>query len=83
MADFERRYEDLTVDHGNAVRHYRLGNALAARQDSGEASAEDLRGAMIHYKALVDELRKGEPPGATRACLFGSICAGAKSPVAG
>ena len=56
MADFERRYEDLTVDHGEVARHYRDGRALTARQKRGEASTEDLRQAMKHYEVLFDEL---------------------------
>ena len=56
MADFDRRYEDLTVDHGDVARHYRDGHELAARQERGEGSTEDMRQAMKHYEALYDEL---------------------------
>lgn len=56
MGDFERRYEDLTVDHGEVARHYRAGHEIAERQSGGDASTEDLRQAMIHYEALFDEM---------------------------
>ncbi len=56
MADFDRRYEDLTVDHGEVARHYREGHDLAMRQGRGEATTEDLRQAMIHFEALFDDL---------------------------
>lgn len=56
MADFERRYEDLTVDHGEVARHYREGHEITMRHERGEASTEDLRQAMIHFEALFDEL---------------------------
>ena len=56
MADFDRRYEDLTVDHGEVARHYRAGHELALKQEQGTATTEDLRQAMIHYEALFDEL---------------------------
>ena len=56
MADFDRRYEDLTVDHGEEARHYRAGHDLAERSMRGEASTEDLRQAMKHYEALFDHL---------------------------
>ena len=56
MADFSRRYEDLTVDHGDVARHYRHGHDLALRQERGEASTEDLRQAMKHYETLFDDL---------------------------
>lgn len=56
MADFDRRYEDLTVDHAEVARHYREGHELTTRHERGEASTEDLRQAMIHFEALFDEL---------------------------
>ena len=56
MADFDRRFEDLTVEHAGVARHYREGHILAERQTRGEASTEDLRQALKHYEALFDEL---------------------------
>jgi hypothetical protein len=56
MADFDRRYEDLTVDHGEVARHYRDGHEIVMRHQQGQASTEDLRQAMIHFEALFDDL---------------------------
>src|SRR5690606_594655 len=56
MADFDRRYEDLTVDHGEVARHYRDGHAITEQHRLGKASTEDLRQAMIHFEALFDDL---------------------------
>lgn len=56
MADFDRRYEDLTVDHAEVARHYRDGHDIVVRDGRGEASTEDLRQAMIHFEALFDDL---------------------------
>ncbi len=56
MADFDRRYEDLTVDHGEVARHYREGHDIVLRHGRGQASTEDLRQAMIHFEALFDDL---------------------------
>lgn len=56
MADFDRRYEDLTVDHGEVARHYRDGHEITLRHQRGQASTEDLRQAMIHFEALFDDL---------------------------
>ena len=56
MADFDRRYEDLTVDHGEVARHYRDGHEIALRHERGQASTEELRQAMIHFEALFDDL---------------------------
>jgi hypothetical protein len=56
MANFDRRYEDLTVDHGEVARHYREGHDVVLRHGKGQASTEDLRQAMIHFEALFDDL---------------------------
>jgi len=56
MADFDRRYEDLTVDHCEVARHYRDGHEITLRHERGQASTEDLRQAMIHFEALFDDL---------------------------
>jgi hypothetical protein len=56
MADFDRRYEDLTVDHGEVARHYRDGHEITLRHERGQASTEDMRQAMIHFEALFDDL---------------------------
>lgn len=56
MADFDHRYEDLTVDHPDVARHYREGHAIAERHGAGAATTEDMRQAMKHYEALYDHL---------------------------
>lgn len=56
MADFDRRYEDLTVDHADIARHYREGHTVIDGHNRGSASTEDMRRAMKHYEALFDHL---------------------------
>jgi hypothetical protein len=56
VSDFEQRAGDISVDHPNVVEHYRAGHDIAIRHERGEASTEDLRQAMIHYRALFDNL---------------------------
>ena len=56
MADFDRRAEDLTVDHANVVDHYRAARDVAARHSKHEASTEDLRQALVHYRELFADL---------------------------
>lgn len=56
MADFDRRYEDLTVNHGDVARHYREGRQIVDRHTSGGVSTEEMRQAMKHYEALFDRL---------------------------
>lgn len=54
MGDFDRRYEDLTVDHGTVARHYRDGHDIAEKR--GDATTEEMRRALNHYEKLYDEL---------------------------
>jgi hypothetical protein len=56
MADFEQRTADISVDHPEVVERYRAAHGIALAQDAGHASTDDLREAMIHYRALFDEL---------------------------
>jgi hypothetical protein len=54
--DFDQRADDLSVDHPTVVQHYRSAHDIALRHSRGEASTEDLRTAMINYRALFDDL---------------------------
>ena len=56
IVDFERRSADLSVDHPEVVQNYRSAHDIAIRHARGEADTEDLRQAMIHYRALFEEL---------------------------
>src|SRR5687768_5453358 len=56
MADFDQRTADVSVDHPAVVEHYRAARAIAVRNDGGQASTEDLRQAVIHYRALFEDL---------------------------
>ena len=53
MGDFDRRYEDLTVNHGQVARDYRAGHQIAHMNG---ATTEDLRQALQHYEALFTEM---------------------------
>lgn len=54
--DFEQRAADVSVDHPALVENYRIAHDIALRHDKREASTEDLRRAMIHYRSLFDDL---------------------------
>lgn len=56
VATFEQRTEDLSVDHAEAVAHYRTAHAIAESHARGEKRTEELRQAMIHFRALFDDL---------------------------
>jgi hypothetical protein len=60
VADFEQRAADLSVAHGPVVEHYRAARVIAVRHARGEAGTEDLRQAMVHYRALFEDLLETE-----------------------
>jgi hypothetical protein len=47
---------DLSVDHANVLDHYRAAYDISQRAADNAASTEDLRQAMIHYRALFQDL---------------------------
>jgi len=56
MGDFERQAGDISVDHPTIVASYRAAQAITVRHDRGLADTEELRQAVVHYRALFDEL---------------------------
>jgi len=60
VVDFEQRAADISVDHPLVLMNYRTAHETALRQTRGQASTEDLRQAMVHYRTLFEEL-VGEP----------------------
>jgi len=56
MDDFEQRAADISVDHPDVVATYRSAHAVFVSQREGTATTEDLRHAMVDYRALFDEL---------------------------
>jgi hypothetical protein len=63
---FEQRAADVSVDHPLVIENYRAAHEIALRQTRGQASTEDLRQAMIHYRTLFEDLA-GEPELVPRA----------------
>jgi len=54
--DFEQRAADISVDHPQVVDDYRAAQAIASANERSEASTEDLRQALVHYRSLFEEL---------------------------
>jgi hypothetical protein len=57
---------DLSVEHSGTLDRYRAAEEISGRATAGTASTEDLRQAMVHYRALFAELL-GEPAGGVPA----------------
>ena len=66
MSDFEQRAADISVDHPIVVSNYRTAHAIALQLRNGEVNTEDMRRAMIHYRALFDEMVQVTRPVARR-----------------
>ena len=58
VEDFEQQAADVSVDHPEVVEHYRKAHAIHSERS---ASTEDLRQAMVHYRALFAELLETPP----------------------
>jgi len=65
VTDFEQQAADVSVDHPEVVRNYRAGHSVAQSARKGEATTEELRQAVLNYRALFAELL-GEPAAAGR-----------------
>jgi hypothetical protein len=66
VGDFEQRAADVSVDHPSVVTDYRAAREIAVRNNSGKATTEDLRQAMVHYRSLFEELLETTPQNTRR-----------------
>jgi hypothetical protein len=57
---YDQTVADLSVQHASTLDHFRAAHDISQNAAAGAASTEDLRQAMIHYRALFAELL-GEP----------------------
>jgi hypothetical protein len=62
IGNFDQRAADISVDHPMVVENYRAAHDIALRHSRGQASTEDLRKAMVHYRSLFDELLEDSYP---------------------
>ena len=60
MEDFDSRAELISVDHPTVVENYRSAHDAYLAYDRGDASTEDLRQAMVHYRSLFGELLESD-----------------------
>jgi hypothetical protein len=56
VEDFESRNDMAAVDHPDVVEHYRAAHQIHSANASGHADTEELRSALLHYRALFDVL---------------------------
>jgi hypothetical protein len=60
MDEFDQRAADISVDHPEVVENYRAAHRISIAEGKGEATTEDLRKAVIHYRALFNELLEAD-----------------------
>ncbi|MER7416405.1 hypothetical protein ABT346_06390 [Micromonospora peucetia] len=63
--EFSDQIAHLSVEHARTLGHYRDAHEIHLRNSRGEASTEELRQAVVHYRALFADLL-GEEPVAAR-----------------
>jgi hypothetical protein len=56
VSDFDQNAADLSVDHPRVVENYRIAHEIALREGQGVSNTEDLRKAMVSYRALFEDL---------------------------
>lgn len=53
---YEQQLSDLSVEHASTIDRYRQAHDISSQAEAKKASTEDLRQAMVHYRALFTEL---------------------------
>jgi hypothetical protein len=56
MSEFEQQAADISVEHPSVVSDYRAAHDIATRAERGDATTEDLRVAMQHYRNLFEHV---------------------------
>jgi hypothetical protein len=56
VSDHDELLAQLSVDHARSLDHFRDGHSINETNLRGEATTEQLRQAMVHYRALLADL---------------------------
>jgi len=59
--DYDDQLSHLSVEHARTLDHYRKAHDINERNARGEATTEQLRQALVHYRALFADLLGTEP----------------------
>lgn len=63
--DYDEQVAQLSVDHASTLERYRAAHDIHVRHERGEATTEELRQAIVDYRALFSELLGEDPVEAT------------------
>jgi glutathione S-transferase len=56
VGEFDQRADLISVDHPHVVENYRIAHTIHIRNQSHQATTEELREAMLRYRSLFDDL---------------------------
>jgi hypothetical protein len=56
VEDYDTRVADLSVEHAGTLEHYREAHEINKVNERGQATTEQLRQALMHYRALFADL---------------------------
>lgn len=56
LGDYRRHLAHLSLRHPRLAEHYRAGHAIIHDHEPGKTTTEDLRQALLHFRALLDEV---------------------------
>jgi hypothetical protein len=59
--EFDQQVADLSVEHARPLEHYRAAHDIHQANERGQATTEQLRQALVHYRALFTDLLGTEP----------------------
>lgn len=59
--NYEEQLAHLSVEHAQTLGHYRDAHEIHLRNERGEASTEQLRQAVVHYRELFADLLGADP----------------------
>jgi FtsZ-interacting cell division protein ZipA len=57
---YEQQARDLSVEHAETLKHYRIAHEINGRVGGGDSSTEEMRNAMVHYRAMFEELLRDD-----------------------
>ncbi|MFI1916632.1 hypothetical protein [Nocardia sp. NPDC020380] len=63
---YDQQLADLSVEHARPLGRYRTAHEIAGRAGRGEVSTEDMRSAIVNYRALFVDLLDGNQHDANR-----------------
>jgi hypothetical protein len=78
--NYDDQLANLSVDHARTLGHYRDAHAISQRSADGEASTEDLRQALVHYRALFADLLGTDPLKTSPSATADAVTAGNEDP---